>query len=115
MFDLLEKHIGEKVIVTVCSFNKSEKFVGTLKSVVKYQNVVIDHKLIPFMSISLGISMIASKNESNDLKIYYFNPEVSKEYLCESHEELLEKKAKVYGEEFVKTYNLKHPNKPIKF
>ena len=115
MFDLLEKHIGEKVIVTVCSYNKTETFEGTLKSVIKYHNIVLDHKIIPFMSITLGISMIVSKNEFNDLNIYYFNPEVTKEYICESHEDLLEKKAKIYGEDFVKTYNLKHPTKPIKF
>lgn len=115
MFDLLEGHIGEKVIVTVCSFNKSETFQGILRSVNKYQSVQIDNKLIPFMSISLGISMIASKNEYNDLIIYYFNSAVSKEYTYKTHEELLMKKASVYGEEFIKTYNLKHPNNPIKF
>ena len=115
MFDLLEKHIGERVEVIYYDEKGIHTITGTLKSFVKYNYIHLDHKFIPFMNMYMGIRQISSVNEFNDVKIYYLNEAITDDYGFKDHKEVLQKKAEIFGENFVKVYNLRHPHKPFKF
>ncbi len=115
MVDLLEKHIGEIVEVIYYDEKGIHTITGILKSFDRYNYVHLNNILIPIMNMYTGIRQISSVNEFNDVKIYYLNDVIKDNYGYKTPEEALKEKTKTFGSDFVKVYNLKHPNKPIKF
>ena len=107
MVDLLEKHIGEIVEVIYYDEKGIHTITGILKSFDRYNYVHLNNILIPIMNMYTGIRQISSVNEFNDV--------IKDNYGYKTPEEALKEKTKTFGSDFVKVYNLKHPNKPIKF